>query len=96
MKSETRTIDEIDAKIIMSLLKEARTTFTAMAKECKITVSAVRTRFTRLKKEGIINGAIMQVNPYSLGFKCVCDITVKTDPQKEKAKEVMAFLKEKK
>jgi Lrp/AsnC family transcriptional regulator for asnA, asnC and gidA len=96
MKSETRAIDEIDTKIIMSLLKEARTTFTDMAKECKITISAVRTRFTRLKKEGIINGAIMQVNPYSLGFKCVCDITLKTDPEKEKAKEVMAFLKEKK
>ena len=38
----------------------------------------------------------MQVNPYSLGYKCVCDITVKTDPEKEKAKEVMEFLTKKK
>ena len=50
-------------------------------------------RYNRLKKLGIINGEIMQVNPYSLGYSCVGSIGVKTSPENEKA--VMEFLKEK-
>jgi DNA-binding Lrp family transcriptional regulator len=50
-------------------------------------------RYNRLKKIGIINGEIMQVNPYSLGYTCVGNIGVKTSAEFEKA--VMEFLKEK-
>jgi Lrp/AsnC family transcriptional regulator for asnA, asnC and gidA len=91
MKLETRPkIDEIDAEILKALLKEARTTFTEIAKDCKISIGAVRARYKKLKKEGIINGAIMQVNPYSLGYKCVCDIRIKVKPVK--FREVIEFI----
>lgn len=93
MRPQAKKIDEIDAKILEALLKEARTTFTDMSKECDISVGAVRARFKRLQREGVINGAIMQVNPHSLGYKCVCDMIIKTDPGKEK--ELMEFMTKK-
>jgi len=49
-------IDEIDAKILKILLSESRTSFTAIAEECKITVTAVRMRYKRLWRDGVING----------------------------------------
>ena len=86
-------IDEIDAKILKTLLKESRTSFTNMAKMCGITVGAVRMRYHRLRKEGIIVGEMIQVNPYCLGFKCVADLGIMT--AKENEEEVGRFLKNK-
>ena len=83
-------VDEIDAKILKKLLKEARTTFTEIAKECKISVGAVRMRYKRLWKEGIVNGEIMLVNPHSLGYKYIIDVGIVTAIDSEK--EVMEFL----
>jgi Lrp/AsnC family transcriptional regulator, regulator for asnA, asnC and gidA len=86
-------IDETDAKILKTLLKDSRTSFTKMAKDCKITVGAVRMRYQHLWKEGVITGEIMQVNPQSLGFKCVADLGITT--AKENETEVGRFLKTK-
>ena len=42
-------------------------------------------------KAGIINGQIMQVNPQSLGYKCIADIGIITSMDNEK--KVYEFLK---
>ena len=86
-------IDEIDAKILKTLLKESRTSFTQISKDCKITVGAIRMRYLRLRKTGIINGEIMQINPTSLGFKCIADLGIST--AKENEAEVGRYLKSK-
>jgi DNA-binding Lrp family transcriptional regulator len=88
---ENISADSIDAKILRVLLKESRTSFTEIAEECKISVSGARMRYNRLKKVGIISGEIMQVNPYSLGYKCVGDIGINTSAENEKT--VIEFLK---
>jgi Lrp/AsnC family transcriptional regulator for asnA, asnC and gidA len=94
MKIQSRvSIDAIDAKILKALLKESRTSFTEIAKNCKISVVAVRVRYNKLKKLGVIKGEIMQVNPYSLGYKCVGNIGINTSSESEKA--VIEFLKKK-
>jgi Lrp/AsnC family transcriptional regulator for asnA, asnC and gidA len=74
------------------LLTESRISFTEIAKECKISVGAARMRYNHLKRVGVINGEIMQVNPYSLGYKCVGNIGINTSAEKEK--EVRKFLEE--
>jgi Lrp/AsnC family transcriptional regulator for asnA, asnC and gidA len=86
-------IDETDAKILKTLLKESRTSFTKIAKDCKISVSAVRKRYKRLWKTGTINGAIMQVNPHSLGYKCIANIGIIT--AREDESKVIEFLRSK-
>jgi len=86
-------IDETDARILKSLLKESRTTFTEIAQDCEISVGAVRMRFERLKREGVITGAIMQVNPRVIGYNFVANLRIATTIEKEK--EVLDFLKSK-
>jgi DNA-binding Lrp family transcriptional regulator len=77
-------IDETAAKILHSLLKESRTTFNEIAKNCKITVNAVRSRFERLKRDGVITGDIMQINPQRLGYNFVADVGITTASENEK------------
>jgi DNA-binding Lrp family transcriptional regulator len=77
-------ISEIDAKILKTLLVESRTSFTEIANHCGISVSAVRKRYNLLKDAGIINGEIMQVNPYAFDYKCVCDIGITASIKNEK------------
>ena len=72
------------------LLKESRTSFTKIAKNCKITVGAVRMRYKRLWKEGVIKGEVMLVNPHSLGYQYICDLGITTAVEDEK--EIMKFL----
>jgi Lrp/AsnC family transcriptional regulator for asnA, asnC and gidA len=83
-------IDETSAKILKTLLRESRTSFTEIAKDCKISVGAVRMRYKRLWKEGVIKGEVMLVNPHSLGYKCISDLGITTTVENEK--EVMKFL----
>lgn len=83
-------IDTIDVKILRTLLRESRTSFTDIAKDCKISVAAVRMRYKQLWKSGIIVGEIMQVNPQSLGYKCIADLGVIADINSEK--KVIDFL----
>ncbi|HEX9261188.1 MAG TPA: Lrp/AsnC family transcriptional regulator [Candidatus Bathyarchaeia archaeon] len=86
-------IDEIDAKILKTLLRDSRTSFTKMAEECKITVGAVRMRYKRLWKDGVINGEITLVNPHALGYDYAVDLGIVTNVENEK--EVSEYLKNK-
>jgi Lrp/AsnC family transcriptional regulator, regulator for asnA, asnC and gidA len=76
-------IDEIDAKMLRMLLAEARTTFTDISKVCSITVGAVRMRYQRLIKEGVITGEVTLVNPHCLGFRHIIDLGIITSPENE-------------
>ena len=79
----TTRIDEIDAKMLRMLLSEARTTFTDIAEKCKITVGAVRMRYHRLWKEGVINGEVTLVNPHCLGYRHIIDLGIITSSDDE-------------
>jgi Lrp/AsnC family transcriptional regulator for asnA, asnC and gidA len=83
-------IDEINANILRTLLKDARNSFTEMAKENKITAAAVRSRYENLKKAGVITGAIMQINPHRIGFSCYGFLGIRVHP--ENVKEVTDYL----
>ena len=66
------------------LLVESRTSFTDIAFECKITVGAVRMRYKRLRREDVINGEVMLVNPHCLGYRHIVDLGIITDTENEK------------
>ena len=85
-----KKIDAIDAMILKTLLKESRTSFTEIAKDCKISVSAVRMRYKRLWKADIVKGEMMLVNPHSLGYKYITDLGITTAIEHEK--EVREYL----
>ncbi len=81
--SDLLKIDEVDAKILTSLLKNARTSFSEIAKDCGMSSNAIRMRFNRLEKNGIINGSITQVNPKKLGYNCVALLMIKAEANQE-------------
>lgn len=83
-------IDETDAKILKTLLAESRTSYTDIAKYCKISIGAVRMRYKRLWKEGIVNGEMMLVNPHSLGYRHIIDLGITAAVEDEQ--EVAEFL----
>lgn len=89
--NERVRIDETDTKILHQLLRESRTSFTDLAKICNITVGAVRMRYKKLWRIGVINGEIMLVNPQSLGYNCISDIGILTSLEDEK--KAIEFLK---
>jgi DNA-binding Lrp family transcriptional regulator len=76
-------IDQVDVWILKALLQDPRTSFAEIAENCGRSTNAIRMRFKRLTKEGIINGAIMQVNPKSLGYNCIALLGVKADANEE-------------
>lgn len=86
-------IDEIDAKILRILLLESRTSFTDIAAECKITVTAVRMRYKRLWRDGVITGEKMLVNPHCLGYVHIADLGIMTSVENEE--DVKKFLESK-
>jgi len=84
-------IDEIDVKILKTLLKDARTPYADIGRECGISSNSIRLRFERLKKVGVIKGAITQVNPKSLGYNYIAFISVQADANRRQ--HVNDFLK---
>jgi len=76
-------IDEIDVRILKALLKDARTTYADIARECGISSNSIKLRFERLKKAGIIKSSITQVNPKSLGYNYIAFITIQTDANRK-------------
>ena len=84
--AELRTrpkIDEVDVKILKALLNDARTSFAEIAKDCGMSSNAIRMRFKRLKKDGVIKGAITQVNPKSFGYDCIALLNIQVDVNEE-------------
>lgn len=93
LMEERVKLDETDIKILKFLFAESRTSFTEIAKNCGISVGAVRMRYKRLWKTGVINGEILQVNPHSLGYRCISEIGIITAAENEK--KVKEFLESK-
>jgi Lrp/AsnC family transcriptional regulator for asnA, asnC and gidA len=83
-------IDDIDVKILKSLLNDPRTSFTEIAKDCNMSTNAIRIRYRRLEETGVINGAIMQVNPKAFGRDCIAYLGIQTYSNQEN--NILGFL----
>jgi DNA-binding Lrp family transcriptional regulator len=87
---KTKQIDEIDAQILTSLLRESRISFTELARICDISVTAVIRRYNRLKRAGIILKERMHLNPLSVGYEIIAEIGISTDlSDREKAAQML-------
>jgi DNA-binding Lrp family transcriptional regulator len=83
-------IDEIDAKILRMLIKDARASLSDIAKECEKSSVAVLNRIRRLKKLGVITGATIFPALNVLGFQIVATIGVEANSNTE---EITEFFK---
>lgn len=77
-------LDKIDHKIIQRLLEDGRVSFSQVAREVSLTDVAIKKRFERLKRKGVINSVIADLNYKVLGFENPIFVQIRTDPSKSK------------
>lgn len=61
-------IDELDKKILSMIMKNARTPFLEVARECNVSGAAIHQRVQRLVNIGVIKGSEFVVNPSKIGY----------------------------
>jgi len=84
-------IDEIDVKILKALLKDVRTKFTDIARDCGVSTNAIVKRFYRLKRSGVIAGTSMMTNFEFFGYKFALAIIINVEADEES--HILAMLK---
>ena len=91
MEKINPTLDELDFAILSCLQKDGRESFTVIAKQLKVSIGTVRTRFNKLIDDGTIN-IVGRVNPAQVGFGVYAHIAVFIRPitLNEKVAEAIA------
>ena len=85
-------LDRIDHKIIERLLIDGRMSFSSIAKEIKLTDVAIKKRFERLKKRGIIKSIKVSLNLKLLGYENPIFVQIRSEMSK--TKDVLKRLRE--
>lgn len=70
-------IDEIDAKIIRALQRDARTSFANIAAACGVSTDTISKRFKRMKRNGVIIRTTLLLNPKSVGYEHMASIGIR-------------------
>lgn len=73
-------LDQYDYKIIVKLLTDGRTTFSAIAKDLGITDVAVKKRYERMLSKGIIRKVSIDLDYKVLGINGEAMVFLKVDP----------------
>lgn len=89
-------MEEIDRQIMALLARDGRMSFTDLAKETGLSVSAVHQRVRRLEKRGAIRGFGAQLDPEEIGLPLTAFVSIKPiDPAApDEAPELLAHLAE--
>ncbi|MBQ9892101.1 MAG: Lrp/AsnC ligand binding domain-containing protein [Bacteroidales bacterium] len=85
-------IDQIDQKILSSLVKNARMPFLEIARACGVSGAAIHQRVKRLEANGVITGSRLLVKPQALGLNVCAFISINLS-EANKYAEVIAALK---
>lgn len=88
----TYHLDNIDQKILSSLVKNARMPFLEIARECGVSGAAIHQRVKRLEANGVITGSRLLVKPQALGLNVCAFISVSLS-EANKYPEVVEALK---
>jgi len=85
-------LDDIDSKILSSLVNDARTPFLEIARNCKISGAAVHQRVKKMQDNGVITGSRINVTPKALGLE-ICAYVSLTLTSADKYMDVIEHLK---
>jgi DNA-binding Lrp family transcriptional regulator len=92
-----RKLDDIDKTLIKTLLKNSRTNFSEIAKQCKVSSLTIKNRYKRLEKEGVIKGSTLLLNLCHLGsnLEVIFLITVPDERVNDISKKLREILADK-
>ncbi len=78
------SLDKIDHKILGDLLKDGRKSFSAIARETKLTDVAIKKRVESLVRRGIISGVSADLNMKTLGYENPVFVQIRSELSKNK------------
>jgi Lrp/AsnC family transcriptional regulator, leucine-responsive regulatory protein len=70
-------VEEIDRKILSLLSRNGRMSFTELARQAGLSVSAVHQRVRRLEADGVITGYVALCNPDVIGLPLTAFVSIK-------------------
>ena len=70
-------MEETDRKIVSWLARNGRMSFTELARQAGLSVSAVHQRVRRLEQDGVIKGYAAMFNPEDVGLPLTAFVSVK-------------------
>jgi|SRR5215217_4136691 len=68
LRSETLQLDEIDKRIIASLVSDARASYAEIGAIVSLSAPAVKRRVDRLRSAGVIRGFTAVIDPAAIGW----------------------------
>ncbi|HEX9320238.1 MAG TPA: winged helix-turn-helix transcriptional regulator [Nitrososphaeraceae archaeon] len=81
------TLDELDGKILQTLSRNCRVSYSSLGSEIGLTAKSVKARVKKMQSSGIIDSFIVKVNPLVFGYSkfyiLVLRITSKTTDEKQ-------------
>lgn len=77
-------LDKIDHKILSHLLEDGRCSFSQIAKDVNLTDVAIKKRFDRLKRKGIISSVSADINLKALGYENPIFVQIRSEISKNK------------
>lgn len=72
-------MDEIDHQILDTLIDNARTPFTDIAKKLNVSAGTIHVRVKKMEDEGIIKGATLSVDYEKMGYSFIAHIGIFLD-----------------
>jgi Lrp/AsnC family transcriptional regulator, leucine-responsive regulatory protein len=70
-------VEEIDRRIVSLLSRNGRMSFTELARQAGLSVSAVHQRVRRLETDGVITGYVALCNPDIIGLPLTAFVSIK-------------------
>jgi Lrp/AsnC family leucine-responsive transcriptional regulator len=70
-------VEEIDRRIVSLLSRNGRMSFTELARQAGLSVSAVHQRVRRLEADGVITGYVALCNPEVIGLPLTAFVSIK-------------------
>lgn len=74
--------DETDSKILRALEKNARISYTQIARNLGLSEGAIRKRISMLEAKGIIKKYVVIVDPRKIGYQSITILGIDTEPSK--------------
>jgi DNA-binding Lrp family transcriptional regulator len=84
-------MDQIDYLILSELLKNSQLSFLKIAKELHISSFTVKSRFDKMKKEGIIKKAVVSLDLAKFGYQGKMFLLITNAPNLEKSLTIQAL-----
>jgi len=74
-------ISELDSEILKILLKDGRTGYHEIARQCGVSKNKAWKRCKAMENKGVINGATVQLNFGLFGYEALATLLISVDPQ---------------